>query len=310
VAIKLDKWKEVVFEIGDREQSLSLKGLQEEFAYPAAFGLATAIEDAALGLHTDVYNTVGVAGTTPSTVAALGTDVKQKFDESQVPDAGRMVVLGPAAVNKFNQVFYQDFVSGSPEQQTSGQLRPKFGMMYTDSNKMPTHTNGTAWTSATPLVNGNQTANGGVAFRPGQLAGTGTVNLKALATGGTINQGDIFSIAGQNYTATTTQTITGTTAVVPITPILQTSPADGDAVTVTPSHAVNLAFGNQAFALVTRPLAVPNAPGAAVSVVSFNGIGVRSTVWYAPKDVRTYVRLDVLFGVKTLDARKAFRVLG
>jgi hypothetical protein len=310
VAIKLDKWKQVVFEIGDREQSLSLKGLQDEFAFPAAFALAAAVEDAAIDLHKDVYQTIGVAGTTPSTVASLGTDIKQAFDVAQVPDQGRQVVLGPQAVNKFNQVFYQDYVSGSTDQQTTGQLRPKFGMLYSDSNKLPNHVNGTAFTSATPLVNGNQTANGGAVIRPGQLPGAGTVNLKALATGGTINQGDVFSIGGQTYTSTTTQTITGTTATVAITPILQTSPADGDSVTVTANHAINLAFHNQAFALVSRPLAVPNAPGANVSVVNFNGIGLRSTVWYSPKDVRTYVRLDLLFGVRTLDARKAFRVLG
>jgi hypothetical protein len=306
VAIQLTNWKQVVFEIGDREQSLSLKGLQEEFAYPAAQALGSAIEDACINLYTDVYQTTGVAGTTPATVAALGTDIKQAMDQALIPEVGRSVLLGPAAVNKFNQVFYQDYVSGSPEQQTTGMLRPKFGMLYTDSNKLPNHTNGTAWNGSV-LVNGSQAA---PTQRLGQLPGSGTINLKALTSGGTINQGDVFAVGGQNYTVTTAQTITGTTATVAISPVLQANVSDGDAVTVTANHAVNLAFAQQAFALATRPLAVPNAPGANVAVVNFNGIGLRSTVWYAPKDVRTYVRLDLLFGVKTLDARKAIRVLG
>lgn len=307
LAIQLNQWKQVVFEIGDREQSLSLKDLQTEFAYPAAFAMGSVIEDACIGLYKDVYTTVGTAGVTPATVAALGTDIKEKFDTQQVPEQGRMVVLGPPAVNKFNQVFYQDYVSGSPDQQNTGALRPKFGMGYTDSNKLGSHTNGTAWTAATPTCNGAQSA--GTPTGAG-TAGTGTVNLKALASGGTINQGDVFTIASQNYTVTATQTIVGTTATVAITPVLAAAVTDGQAVTVTGSHAINLAFHNQAFALISRPLAVPNAPGANVSVVSFNGIGLRSTVWYSPKDVRTFVRLDLLFGVKTLDARKAMRVLG
>ena len=324
VQVKLDTWKEVVFEIGDKEQSLSVKDLQSEFAFPAAQAIAQVIEQKIIGLYQDVFQTSGIAGQTPSTVAAIGTDVKQAMDTALIPEQDRCVVLGPAGVNRFNQIFFQDYVSGSTDQQLTGMLRPKFGMAYTDSNLMPTQIIGTAWStnstiangvgSGGVLTNGAQTvvaANGGSALRLGQLPLSGNIALKGLANSSPINQGDVFTIAGQNYTVTVaTNSDSSGHATVTASPVLQADVADGVAVTNLQSHAVNLAFHRQAFSLVSRPLLVPTAPGANVSVVNFNGLGLRCTVWYSPKDVRTFVRLDVLFGVKTLDARKAIRVLG
>lgn len=313
VQIKLDKWKELVFEIGDKEASLSMKDLTAEFMQPAAFAIAEAVEDAVLALGNDLPYTVGAAGVTPATVAALGTDIKEKFDTMQIPDGDRQVVLGPAAVNKFNQVFYQDYVSGSADQQTEGTLRRKFGLNYTDSNKLGSHTNGTATVGGTPQFNAGVAANveplGGVPL-------TSTVALKLLGVAaGTILPGDVFTVAHASGVASYT-VVTGGVAAggilagIVISPGLRAAVLTSDPIVFVASHAFNLAFHKQAFALVTRPLKVPSAPGASVAVANFNGIGLRAATWYEPKDLRSYVRLDLLYGVKTLDIRKAFRVLG
>jgi len=301
VQVKLDKWKQVVFEIGDKEASLCMKDLIAEFVTPAAFALAEAVEDALMALYKDSHYYTGVAGTTPASVSALGTDVKEKFDLIKIPDLGRNVVLNPAAVNKFNQVFYQDYVSGSPDQQVTGALRPKFGMRYIDSNKLPNHTAGT------------NDKTGAIDNGAGYPAGTTTIHVDAFGQNKTFVVGDIIVVGGYSHVvtanATTTNDAEGECDLV-ISPGLYAAVVDDQVVTCLADHAVNLAFHSQAFALVSRPLKVPTAPGAAVSTMNFQGVGLRSSVWYEPKDVRTYVRLDLLFGVKTLDSRKAIRVLG
>ncbi len=316
VQVKLDTWKEVTFEIGDKEASLSMKDLLSEFMVPAATAIVEVIEDAITALHTDFYNFTGVAGVTPADVAALGTNIKEKFDTLYIPDSPRQVVLGPAAVNKFNQVFYQDYVSGSPDQQMTGSLRPKFGMQYTDSNKLPRHTNGLGWVGSTPLIN-NGAGYAANAETNGALPGISTIAIDGLAAGTpTLLKGDLFtldhggSIGVKPYTLTADANVAANAATITVSPGLQAAVVDNQALTVIASHAVNLAFHKQALALVSRPMRVPTAPGANVSVVNFGGIGLRASVWYEPKDVRTYVRMDGLFGVKTLDARKGFRVLG
>lgn len=316
VQVKMDTWKQVVFEIGDKEASLTLKDLQAEFAYPAAQAMAEAIEDSLIGLYKDTFYNVGAAGVTPATIAAISGDIKQKMDEIQLPESGRNVVLNPAATNKFNQLFYMDYVSGSPEQQTTGNLRPKFGMMYTDSNKLPKHIAGTAWKAGNAI---NKVAGFAANVEPlGGLPLTSTIDIDGLNADGTIKKGDLFTIdhggtvGVKQYCVTADTAADGTGAVtgVVITPGLRANVADGTTLTAIASHDVNLAFQRDAFCLISRPMAVPSAPGASVAVVNFGGIGLRSSVWYEPKDLRTYVRLDALFGVKTLDARKAIRVLG
>jgi hypothetical protein len=320
VAVKLSSWKGVVFEIGDKEASLAIKDLVTEFVQPAAFALAEAVEQSIIALHTGIYQNVGVAGTTPATVAALGTDIKQAMDQAFIPEQDRSVVLNSAAVNKFNQVFFMDYVSGSPDQQVTGLLRPKFGMMMTDSNLLTNHINGTAWIG-TSTTNGIQIAPAPVNL--GALPGASSINITGLQADGTINVGDLFTYGlsaptadntpqtPQSYTVLQATTANGSgQATVLVSPQLQQNTGASDPLTEIGTHAINLAFHKQAFALVTRPLRVPSAPGANVAVQSFNGIGLRSAVWYQPKDVRSYVRLDLLFGAQILDPRKAVRVLG
>jgi len=319
VAVKLDTWKQVVFEIGDKEASLSMKDLTSEFIQPCAFALAEAVEDLIIGTHVAAYQVVGTAGTTPSTVATLGTDIKQAMDEAYIPENDRSVVLNSAATNKFNQVFFMDYVSGSPEQQTTGMLRPKFGMMYTDSNKLPRHVNGTAW-QGTTKIHGNQAAP--TAVKLGALPGTSSIILEGLTTTGTVLVGDLFTYGvnaatadnkpqrAQTYTVVAATAAVAGVATVTVSPQLQQAAVDQDIVTDIATHDVNLAFNKQAIALVSRPLKVPAAPGANVAVQNFNGIGLRSAVWYSPEKLRTYVRVDLLAGVKVLDPRKMVLVLG
>lgn len=68
-------------------------------------------------------------------------------------------------------------------------------------------------------------------------------------------------------------------------------------------------FSKNAIALASRQLAVPTAPGAAVYTDQFNGIGMRASVWYNPEKMRTYVRLDLLFGTKLISQARGFKIV-
>lgn len=77
-----------------------------------------------------------------------------------------------------------------------------------------------------------------------------------------------------------------------------------------PVSTHNVAFHRNAFALVTRPLAMPMAgSGANVAVVNHKGIGIRVAVQWDINKKQHVVSLDVLYGVKTLDDKLAVRVL-
>ncbi|MEQ4717910.1 P22 phage major capsid protein family protein [Nonomuraea sp. B19D2] len=71
-----------------------------------------------------------------------------------------------------------------------------------------------------------------------------------------------------------------------------------------PDHEIGVAFHRTAFALVTRPLVLPQ--GAAnAHVESYRGFGLRVVMDYDIKAKQDIVSIDTLYGVKTLDADRA-----
>ena len=67
---------------------------------------------------------------------------------------------------------------------------------------------------------------------------------------------------------------------------------------------ISVAFHRTAFALVMRPLAIPMGAKEA-AVESYKGFGIRVVKDYDVTYKRDVVSLDVLYGVKTLDANRA-----
>ena len=80
---------------------------------------------------------------------------------------------------------------------------------------------------------------------------------------------------------------------------------------VGPNGDFNLAFNRDAFALISRPLAQPEASmGARSFVASYNNIAMRATMQYDIDAQGTKVVLDMLAGTAMLDANLATLVLG
>ncbi|SDT22541.1 P22 phage major capsid protein family protein [Microterricola viridarii] len=79
-------------------------------------------------------------------------------------------------------------------------------------------------------------------------------------------------------------------------------------VTGDPTTEVNLAFHKTAFAFASAPLEI--APGSNAAVVNYKGISIRVAYDYDIKYKHTVVSLDTLYGVKTLDAKRAVLING
>ncbi|MEV0821947.1 P22 phage major capsid protein family protein [Nonomuraea rubra] len=76
-----------------------------------------------------------------------------------------------------------------------------------------------------------------------------------------------------------------------------------------PNTEIGVAFHRTAFALVTRPLVLPQ--GAAnAAVESYKGFGVRVVMDYDIKAKQDVVSVDCLYGVKTLDPNRAVLIHG
>jgi len=85
---------------------------------------------------------------------------------------------------------------------------------------------------------------------------------------------------------------------------LEVAAADDHFVAPGPAGEYNFAFHRQALALVTRPLAAPQAGAGAMSfVASYNGLSMRVTITYDGRKQGHLVTCDLLCGVKVLDQR-------
>ena len=70
------------------------------------------------------------------------------------------------------------------------------------------------------------------------------------------------------------------------------------------TYAPNMVFHKNAFALVTRPLAIPNGAGKA-AIVNYDGFGLRVVYGYDIKTKLDVISIDMLCGVAVLDKRLA-----
>jgi hypothetical protein len=218
--------------------------------------------------------------------------------------------------------------------------RGKLGMIgnvdtYSSQN-VTAHTTGTR-DNTTPLVKG---ANQSTTWASTKDTGTMSLLTDGWDSTVTIVEGDVFTISGvyavnpvtkatlshlQQFVvkadATSPGTTTNTTTLTISPPIIASgafqtvsaTPADDATITVigtaSTNYNQNMVFHKNAFSLVMVPMVAP--PGAVdVARKSYNGYSVRVIPYYdGTNDINNY-RLDVLYGVKCVDARLATRLSG
>jgi len=308
------------------ELTQTIEEYSERYIKPAANALANVVDVDLCALYQDVYNYNGTPGTTPSTFANLG-DTQRYLDDEAAPMAGRNAVVNPAA-----NWSLADGLKGTFSQKKATDILTKGYLgtianlgMHMDQN-IQTHTTGVFTTSSTPLVRGASQTGATVATDGWQ------------ASVATLTDGDIITMAGCNavnpvsgsdlgylrrfvVTTATTADGDGYMLTLPISPTItvsgayktcSASPSNDGAVTPLGTESTgypqNLVFHPNAFGLVVLPLQMPQ--GAWGARETFNNLSIRVVKDYDIDQDEEIIRLDILYGVKTLYPELAARLVG
>jgi len=310
VDVKLDKLLDVSFEVTAEQLTLEIADFSAQLLQPAMQSFAQKIDLYLLSLYKDVYAARGTAGTTPTAITDI-TNVRQALNESYAPMTQRRLVIDPSAENCFLQLaaFHEaDKVGDSGTALREASLGRKFGFdIYCDQN-VRKHTKGT-------LAVGGGTS---PKIHPKAAGSIGDNTLTLNVTGGTsptltgtLAVGDYITIGSNTYMITKAATAASNEIAVEFTPALTAAVATSDEVTVGASYTANLAFHRNAFALVTRPLALPKGlADSQKALVNYEGFGLRVIYDYNSQYKKDVVSIDMLCGVKTLDSRLACKMLG
>lgn len=318
----IDKRKHVSWGFSTQDLTLSIEQYSERYIRPAMIALSNQVDSDLCALHAGVFQNVG-DNAAPATFLEFGA-ASTRLDEAAAPSEDRRMVLNPQATlyaaDMLKGLYNPELVKGAVRGKSIG---PLAGFStYMDQN-VKRQTQGT-WGTA-PLVAG---AGQAVSYtNAGHSYGSTsqTLNIDALTvTTGTVKRGDKFTIDGvyavnpvskdrldflQEFVVNADVTASGTgTATINISPAIITSgpfqtvsaaPADNAPLNLAGSHVANLAFHKNAFGLVTVPLELPD--GAAFKArESHNGYSVRVVKDYDIDTDMDVIRLDILYGVKTL----------
>lgn len=318
----IDKRKHVSWKFATKDLTLSIEQYSERYIRPAMIALANQVDSDLCALHTGIFQNVG-DNATPETFLEFGA-ASTRLDEAAVPSEDRRLVLNPQAhlyaANLLKGLYNPELVKGAVRGISVG---PLAGFQtYMDQN-VKRHTEGT-W-GTTPLVAGAGQAvtYANASHSYGSTSQTLTID-GLTATTGTVKKGDKFTLANvyavnpvsketlgflQEFVANTDVTADGSgAATLNISPAIITSgpfqtvsgaPADNAVITRVGTHTANLAFHKNAFGLVTVPLELPD--GAAFKArESHKGYSVRVVKDYDIDTDEDVIRLDIMYGVKTL----------
>lgn len=335
-SITVNKQKGVDFAFTSQELTLNIKDLSERVIKPAMVQLANQVDADVLALYKDVPNWVGTPGQAVNSFADFAL-APQRLDEYAVMKGDRTAALSPA--DTWGMVGTQTglYITGAANSAyREGDLGRIAGVDTFSAQNVQTHTVGVA--TGTPLVNGaSQTST----YATVKDSMTQTLNTDGWtnSTTGILKAGDVFTIAGvyavnpvtkatlpflKQFTVTADANSGASTgpAALTIYPAIITSgafqnvsaaPADNAAITVQGTggtgYRQNLVFHKNAFALAMVPMIAP--PGAVeVSRQSYKGTSVRLIPYYTGTNDTSAWRLDILYGVKTIDPRLATRLSG
>lgn len=339
-SMTIDKQRGVDFEFTSKDLTLSVSQISDRVIRPAMIRLANDVDREVLALVKDVPNYVGTPGTRITTFEAMAR-AAERFDVTGVPQDGRVAILSPndhwGIAGAQTALYMQDMAKSAYRKGAIGDVA---GLDTYKSNNLRTHTVGTK--AGTPLVNGaaqnvaysavkDTAAVGGIQ----NLVTDGwTLSSAVLKAGDVITIADVYAVNPvtkeklshlQQFVVradVTTDATAGGPATLSITPAIITSgafqtvsaaPADNAAITVlgtaSTGYVQNVAFHKNAFGLVMPPMEKPEG-AVRCARESYKGLNVRLIPYYDGTNDVSKWRLDVLFGVKTLDERLACRLGG
>jgi hypothetical protein len=333
----------VDFKFSSNELTLKIEQLADRVIRPAMVQVANKVDADLMALYKDVWNWVGTPGSVVDSFADFAKG-PERLDNGAVPQNDRSAVFSPtdfwAIAGSQTALFMQQIG-------TQAYRRGEIGMMggvdtYMAQNT-PVHTVGTK--AGAPIVaGGGQAVLYSAIMNTESVPGTQTLNTSGwTASSAVLKKGDVITIGAlgttglqavnpvtkavlpylQQFVVMADATADGTgLATITIAPAIIVSgafqtvsqaPAASAVITVngsaTTSYNQNLVFQQNAFALAVVPMVKP--PGAVdVARESYKGLSVRVIPYYdGTLDVSNF-RLDILYGVKTVDPRLAVRLNG
>jgi hypothetical protein len=326
-SITIDKRKHVSWHFSSQDLTLTIEEYSKRYIQPAIGVLADQMDLDTLLLVKDVYNQVGSPGVTPNAFSILG-DAATKLDLEAAPKMDRATVLGPAAnwamANALSALNNGQMVTDTIRKGKLGHLA---GSDVYASQNIPSWTYG---------------PRGGAPQVDGALQTGTTLNTEAwtAAAAARVAVGDVFTIANvfavnpvnkastgqqRQFVVAATSTLASDGAgdlALTISPPITTSgayqtvnagPANDALITfvgtASTTYPHNVMFHRDAFALVTVPLELPR--GASFKArASHDGVSVRVINDYDIDNDEDIIRLDVMYGVKTLYPELACRIIG
>ncbi len=303
VAVVLDKYEEVTFNISSKDLKRSATDLVKTYMTPAAEALARKVEtDGMLEL---LNHTRLISGTPASTPDAMDdiADVNRILDEADAFDDERHLILGTAAYSKMigTSDFFSADTQGNESTLRSGQIGTIFDTNIYKSRYVDAVVNPAF--GAGPFAVDNAAD---------EAAGETTIHIDGLALSKTpvIKAGTIINIAHTTggdvqYVVTADADSDGSgDADIIISPALEYQADDDDVVTfLTGATATtfvrNVALHPHAIAFASRSL-VGNGdnPGAKISTFNYNGIALTAVVWYNATKLAYQVTLSICYGWK------------
>jgi hypothetical protein len=309
-----------------QELTLSLDDFSNRIIKPAVSVLAAGIENDALSMVNDVYNSVNNIGA-PLNFRQVAL-AKKRLDDSLAPDDDSRVAL----LNTQDNVDFIDSTKGLfqasaniAQQYKRGMIGTTSGFDFFQNTLMPNRTTGTM-PSATAMT-----------VSAADQVGSAITIVAGGANTTTFAVGDIVTFAGcnevhpetkantgrlQQFVVTAAFTANGTTPVaLSISPAIvitggrqnvSAAPTNGGAVVkVGGASAVyrpSLFFHSDAFAFATADLEMPRGVDMASRTV-MDGISMRIVRQYDISEDRMPCRIDVLYGFRTIRPELACRVL-
>ena len=338
LTLTVNKQKGIDFGFTSKELTLEIDELSERVIRPAMIQLANQVDKDVHLLSKEVPNWVGTPGETVKTFADFAK-ATERLDEYGVPQGDRSAFLSPAdfwgLMGTQTNLYMNGPATGAYREGTLGKIA---GIETFMAQNVATFTAGTR--AGSPLINGSITA-ATITYDAVKDTMTQTIGIDGL--GGatqTVKAGDVFTIAGvyavnpvtkeplpflKQFVVMADATAATNAATLTIAPAMIWTGAqknvnvqgvtdlDNQAVTFVGAAAgnfrQNLVFHRNAFALVMIPLVSP--PGAVdVARESYKGVSARLIPYYDGVNDKSSYRLDILYGLKTVDPRLAVRLSG
>jgi len=315
IQVTLDQWFEVKFALTDKELNYTQEQIIADHIRPAAVALADKIDQSLITLvkRYPYFNTVTLSSAAVTDILAAR---KQLFNNRVPMDNLHMMIDGALeekflALAAFSQ--YQGAGDTGVSTQGRGTLGTKFGFEIFANQNVNTFTSGTCADTTGAIDYGSGTT-------AVYAKGATTIHIDALTSGGTANAGDILSITGDpyQYMITADTTFTSGEADVVIEPGLMQAVDENTVVTLlqpggnAATRTQNFAFHRDAMVLAMAPLStLGNQLGAKVESVTdpITGLSLRSRMYYDGNNSKTYVCLDVLYGIKVLNNHMGTRLM-